>query len=119
MLIALHKHLYSEPLFYLTRLIFQIDINAQNEQILQLSALLTKFLWSSMIDIDIDPDVATNSKRSINKERSPIVFQPLLGKKQARKKKASNNNSSSSTTTLDYDYEDCPQQVQPNRRECS
>ncbi len=99
MLITLHKHLYAEPLIYLTRLIFQIDINSQNEQILQLSALLTKFLWSSMLDIEDQ-----NSKQR-QTTRSPVVFQPLL------KHKKSSTSSTSSTT--DYDEEQL--QVQTNK----
>lgn len=66
MLITLHKHLYPEPLQYLTRLIFQMDLNLHNEQTLHLSACLTKFLWSTIIDIQNKPTKDT------------LVFQPLI-----------------------------------------
>jgi ubiquitin carboxyl-terminal hydrolase 34 len=65
MLIALHKHLYPEQLQYLNRLIFQMDLSLHNEQTLHLSACLTKFLWSTMIDIQ-------------NKPKDTLVFQPLV-----------------------------------------
>ncbi|CAF0722648.1 unnamed protein product [Brachionus calyciflorus] len=68
-LISLIKHLNINSIKYLSQLIAKLDLVKQNEQTLLLSALLTKNLWSLMLDYS-ETTTQSKSQKILNSPQS-------------------------------------------------
>lgn len=68
MLMALHKHLNIESIKYLSSLIAKLNLLKHTEQTLSLSALLTKNIWFTMLDVG-----NKKRKKTINTNEDDLI----------------------------------------------